>query len=313
MKTTGLHHVTAIASDPQRNLDFYAGALGLRLVKRTVNFDDPGSYHFYFGDTAGSPGTIITFFPWPHARRGRRGSGEVESTAYAIPAASTSYWLQRLKEHGAAAKTIRNDFDGEVIRVEDPDGTLIELVPTDAPVVTQPWSAVPEEYAIRGFHGVTALLHDTAPTAGVLTSLLGYQRVEEKNGRIRLQAPGSSREPGRYVDLIPDPDAPLGQMGAGTVHHIAFRAANDEAQAGIRKELADHGIHASPVMDRSYFHSVYFREPGGVLFEIATDNPGFATDESREELGQNLRLPSWMEKSRNRIAEILPPITLPTH
>jgi len=313
MKTTGLHHVTAIASDPQRNLDFYAGALGLRLVKRTVNFDDPGSYHFYFGDAAGSPGTILTFFPWPYARRGQRGSGEVESTSFAIPANSTSYWLARLKERGVSAKTIASDFDHEVLRMEDPDGTLIDLVPTHHTAATESWAAVPEEHAIRGFHGVSALLDDVHPTAGVLTSLLGYEQVAEKNGKVRLQARSTTDIPGRYIDLIPGPNAPLGHMGAGTVHHIAFRAANDEAQARIRGELVSHGLQASPVMDRSYFHSIYFREPGGVLFEIATDNPGFATDESREELGQNLRLPPWMEKSRDRIAEILPKITLPNH
>ncbi len=310
MKTTGLHHVTAIASDPQRNLDFYVALLGLRLVKRTINFDDPGSYHFYFGDAAGTPGSILTFFPWPNARKGVRGAGEVETTAFAIPTGSVGYWLERLKEHQVSTGRVTKRLGEEVIRFADADGMVIELVasPTsDANV----WagSTVPFEHSIRGLHSVTAALEDTSETATLLQDALGYKLVSQSENRTRLAVPGEAA--GRVVDLVEVSDAP-GRTAAGSVHHIAFRAADDAAQNAVREELLARGHHVSPVMDRSYFHSIYFREPGGVLFEIATDSPGFATDESPEELGTHLRLPAWMERSRPRIEEILPSITLPT-
>lgn len=312
MNITGLHHVTAIASDPQRNLDFYVGVLGLRLVKRTVNFDDPGSYHFYFADANGSPGTVITFFPWPNARRGRPGAGEVAATAFAIPEASVDYWLRRLSAHHVPAERAGRRFGANVIRLADPDGLRVELIPSPIPAAGQPWarSAVPAEHALRGFHGVTLALDDLEPTARLLTEAFGYRLAGEAGDRVRLSS-ADENAPGNCVDLLRlSPGAPAG-TAAGSVHHVAFRAADDDVQATFRRELGARGFGVSPVMDRTYFHSIYFREPGGVLFEIATDTPGFAIDESPERLGEELRLPSWMESSRPRIEAVLPPITLP--
>jgi len=309
MKLTGLHHVTAIASDPQRNLDFYAGVLGLRLVKRTVNFDDPGSYHFYFGDEAGSPGSILTFFPWPHARRGVRGAGEVEATAYTIPKNSVGYWLERLKAHGVNPGRVTPRFGEEVIRFADPDGMLVELIASDSSAT--PWAdgPVPAEHALRGFHGVTAVVSELEPTARLLTETFGYTLTAHDGNRSRYSAEGTAA--GRHVDLLHLPEEGPGRAGAGTVHHIAFRVPDDETQVEARRTIAALGHGVSPVMDRSYFHSIYFREPGGILFELATDGPGFSTDESTESLGEALKLPSWMETSRSRIEAILPTIQLP--
>ncbi len=311
MKITGLHHVTAIASDPQRNLDFHVGLLGLRLVKRTINFDDPGSYHFYFGDGEGRPGTILTFFPWPHARRGIRGAGEVEATAFAIPASSIGYWLERLKKHQVSISRTTTRFDEEVIRFADPDGMLVELIGSTQPASTALWldGPVPAEHAIRGFHSVTASLEDTEATARLLRDTFGYQLTGQADNRSRFALPGEA--PGRIIDLTEITDAAPGRTAAGSVHHIAFRVADDAAQRVWRDKLIDLGYQVSPVMDRTYFHSIYFREPGGVLFEIATDPPGFGVDESADQLGVNLQLPSWMETSRPRIEQILPTITLP--
>jgi glyoxalase family protein len=300
MKITGLHHVTAIASDPQRNLDFYAGVLGLRLVKRTVNFDDPGSYHFYFGDEAGSPGTILTFFPWPHARRGVRGAGEVEATAFAIPEHSLGHWQDRLKARGVSSDRRTNHFGEEVIRFADPDGMLIELTGT---------AGADPGHALRGFHGVTATVHAIEPTSRLLIETFGYRLVAEEGNRFRFSAEGGSV--GRHVDLLHCPDEGPGRSGAGSVHHIAFRVPDDQTQTAARRTLASFGYGVSPVMDRAYFHSIYFREPGGILFELATDGPGFTTDEKPETLGEALQLPSWMESSRSRIEAILPTIHLP--
>lgn len=300
MKLTGLHHVTAIAGDPQRNLDFYAGVLGLRLVKRTVNFDDPGSYHFYFGDETGSPGTILTFFPWPHARRGVRGTGEVEATAFAIPKNSTGHWLDRLKAHGVTLGGVTERFGEEVIRFADPDGMLIELIASESD---------DKGPALAGFHGITAALDERDATARVLTETLGYRLVGQEGNRSRYAAEADG--PGRFVDLLHLPHQGPGHSGAGSVHHIAFRVPDDATQATARRTIASLGLGVSPVMDRMYFHSIYFREPGGILFELATDGPGFATDETPETLGETLKLPSWMENGRSRIETLLPKIHLP--
>lgn len=305
-----LHHVTAIASDPQRNLDFYTGLLGLRLVKQTVNFDDPGSYHFYFGDAAGSPGTIMTFFPWPHARRGVRGSGEVGATAFAIPADSVGYWEERLKEYGVQKLAPR--FGETVLSVADPDGMIVELIATATRANVQPWTggSVPAEHAIRGFHSVTAVVDEAEGTARVLTESLGYKAAGVEGNRHRYVAANADAA-GAIVDLQVEPDLAPARTAAGSVHHIAFRVPDDAAQQVMRRKLVADGNAVSPVMDRTYFHSIYFREPAGVLFEVATDNPGFATDETPEELGLSLQLPYWMEPSRSRIEEVLPKIKLP--
>ena len=309
---TGLHHVTAIASDPQRTLDFYVGLLGLRFVKRTVNFDDPASYHFYFGDARGTPGTILTFFAWLGARRGVRGTGQIESPAFAIPPNSIGYWLDRFKEHHVPAEKTPARFGEEVIRFADPDGLVIELIASISSAGFEPWadSTVPVEHSLRGFHGVSIALEGYEQTATLLTETFGYRLVERLNNRFRLAAP-SEAGAGRIVDLLCRPDGSPGRVAAGSVHHIAFRARDDAEQLVWRERLVDLGYNVTPVIDRTYFHSIYFREPGGVLFEIATDPPGFTLDESLEELGDQLRLPPWLEPTRSQVEEVLPAIKVP--
>jgi glyoxalase family protein len=310
-KIPGLHHVTAIASDPQRNLDFYVGLLGLRFVKRTVNFDDPGSYHFYFGDNRGTPGTILTFFPWPGARRGMRGSGQIEATAFAISPDSVGYWLARFKQQHVTAEKISR-FGKEVIRFVDPDGLLIELIASSSPARVELWpeSPIPAEHALHGFHSVSAALEGYERTARLLTDSFGYRLIEESGNRFRFASLDDSA-PGRIVDLLCMPDTETGRVAAGSVHHIAFRARDEAEQLRWREHLVDLGYNVTPVIDRTYFHSIYFREPGGVLFEIATEPPGFTLDETLEELGNHLRLPPWMESARSQIETILPPIQVP--
>jgi glyoxalase family protein len=310
-KITGLHHVTAIASDPQRNLDFYIGLLGLRLVKRTVNFDDPGTYHFYFGDARGTPGTILTFFPWPGARRGSRGVAQIETTAFAIARDSAGYWLERFKKQHVTAEKTPARFGEEVIRFTDPDGLLLELIASgvEAGASTEFWddSPVPEEHSLRGFQGVSAALEDYEPTAKLLTESFGYRLVQESGNRFRFAAQ-SDAGAGRTVDLLYMPEGRAGNVAAGSVHHIAFRAKDAAEQLRWREHLVELGYHVTPVIDRTYFHSIYFREPGGILFEIATDPPGFTLDETIEELGSKLRLPPSMESARTQIEQGLPPI-----
>jgi glyoxalase family protein len=304
----GLHHVTAIASDPQRNLDFYTDVLGLRFVKRTVNFDDPGTYHFYFGDDAGSPGTILTFFPWPHAARGHAGAGEVTRTAFSVPLDSLEFWAQRLAEQGILVEHTGKRFEEQVLTFPDPDGMNIEIVGhADAGTAKAPrFAPVPPEHAIRGFFGVTLLEHRADETAAIL-NIMGFKKVAQAGNRQRFAADGHAL--GNHIDLLIDPAAKFGRAGAGSVHHIAFRASDDTAQKEWRTEIAKH-LQVTPVLDRTYFHSIYFREPGGVLFELATDPPGFALDEPIESLGEELRIPSWLESKRDYIEKRLVPITL---
>jgi glyoxalase family protein len=312
-KIRGLHHVTAIASDPQRNLDFYVGLLGLRFVKRTVNFDDPGTYHFYFGDNRGTPGTILTFFPWPGARRGIRGTGQVEATAFAIPSESVAYWLDRLKQQHVTAEKTSTRFGEEVIRLLDPDGLMIELIGSNSHGSVDPWpdSHVPADHAVRGFHSVSAALEGYEKTTRLLTETFGYRLADESGNRFRFISADDSAS-GRIVDLLCQPDIAMGRVAAGSVHHIAFRAKDQAEQLQWREHLVDLGYNVTPVIDRTYFHSIYFREPGGVLFEIATEPPGFMLDEKLEELGTHLCLPPWMESARSAIEQILPPIRVPT-
>src|SRR6476646_3358169 len=312
-KIPGLHHVTAIASDPQRNLDFYVGLIGLRFVKRTVNFDDPGTYHFYFGDRRGTPGTILTFFPWPGVRRGIRGTGQVEATAFAIPPDSIEFWVERLKEQHVTAEKTSTRFGEEVIRLIDPDGLMIELIGSISHGKIEPWpdSPIPAEHAVHGFHSVSAALEGYERTARLLTETFGYRLVDEYGNRFRFVS-GDDSAPGRIIDLLCQPDTAMGRVAAGSVHHIAFRAKDEAEQLQWREHLVDRGYNVTPVIDRTYFHSIYFREPGGVLFEIATEPPGFMLDEKVEELGTHLRLPPWMESTRSEIERILPPIQVPT-
>jgi glyoxalase family protein len=311
-KIPGLHHVTAIASDPQRNLDFYVGLLGLRFVKRTVNFDDPGTYHFYFGDRRGTPGTILTFFPWPGVRRGIRGTGQIESTAFAISPDSVGYWLERLKQQHVAAEKVPSRFGEEVIRFVDPDGLLLELIASNSPASVDMWpdSPVPSEHALRGFHSVSAALEGYEKTARLLIDTFGYRLIEESGNRFRFGS-NDDRAPGRIIDLLCLPDTSTGRGAAGSVHHIAFRARDEEEQLQWRERLVELGYNVTPVIDRTYFHSIYFREPGGVLFEIATEPPGFTVDETIDKLGTGLRVPPWLESARLQIEKILPPIQVP--
>jgi glyoxalase family protein len=304
----GLHHVTAIASDPQRNLDFYTAVLGLRFVKKTVNFDDPGTYHFYFGDDTGQPGTILTFFPWPHARRGIAGAGEVTHTAFSIPLDSTAYWQQRLSANGTPVELTGQRFGETVLTFVDPDGMKIELVEhfETVPVTPSRFSDVPAEYAIRGFFGLTMLQRYAAQTEAAL-GLLGFRKVAEEGNRLRFSAEGNAL--GNRVDIVVDPNAGYGLSGAGSVHHIAFRSADYEDQKEWLNVISQY-LHSSPVMERDYFRSIYFREPGGVLFELATDIPGFAIDEPVEILGESLRIPNWLNLNHEAIAKHLPQVEL---
>jgi catechol 2,3-dioxygenase-like lactoylglutathione lyase family enzyme len=309
---TGLHHVTAIASDPQRNLDFYADLLGLRLVKRTVNFDDLRTYHFYYGDGRGTPGTILTFFPWPNARRGGRGTGQIDATAFSTAPESFGYWLDRLKQNQVSAERMPKRFGEDVIRFTDPDGLLLELIASELQGEVEAWpeSSVPAEHSLRGFHSVSAALEGYERSARLLTEVFGYELVRDEANRFRFSARDATGA-GSLIDLLCMPDAQHARGGAGTVHHIAFRTRDDASQRACREQLVELGLNVSPVMDRTYFHSIYFREPGGILFEIATDPPGFTADETVEELGRDLRLPPWMEEARSQIEGVLPPITLP--
>lgn len=308
----GIHHVTAIASDPQRNLDFYARILGLRLVKLTVNFDAPDTYHFYFGDEAGHPGTILTFFPWPGARRGNHGTRQASMVAFSIPTGATGFWVDRLKQAGAAVSSTVRRFDEELIPFTDPDGLQLELIATSPAESVTPWQQgpIPPEVAVRGFYGITLLEEGFEATAELLGKTFGFRPTGETENRVRFEA--SSTQPGRRIDLISLPAASVGRMGAGIVHHIAWRTADDEQQRLWREKLVDLGLDVTPVLDRQYFHSIYFREPGGVLFEIATDPPGFAIDEGADCLGTSLKLPPWFEPQRAEIAPALPRLRLPT-
>ena len=303
----GLHHVTAIASDPQGNLDFYTQVLGLRFVKRTINFDDPGTYHFYFGDDIGAPGTILTFFPWPNASKGHRGAGEVIATAFSIPPGSLDFWVERLKGKDVAF-TEGHRFGSRLLSLQDPDGMILELIEHQEKQATRAprYSDVPAAYAIQGLYGVTLLERSLEGTEQVL-ELMGLAKLAEEAGVVRFAPEGEAF--GRFIDIKVDPKASMGRMGAGTVHHIAFRNVDDAAQAEWRKTISRH-LSVTPVQDRVYFHSIYFREPGGVLFEMATDNPGFLIDEPIENLGQALRIPAWYEPMREAIEARLTPITL---
>jgi glyoxalase family protein len=303
-----LHHVTAIAGNPQRNLDFYTEVLGLRFVKKTVNFDDPGTYHFYFGDDAGTPGTILTFFPWPHATRGTVGAGEVTHTAFSVPPASIAYWEQRLASKNVPLEHKEERMGETVLTFSDPDGMKIELVGhAESSVLKAPrFADVPVEHAIRGFFGVTMLERDARQTEAAL-ALLGFRKVAEEGSRLRFSAAGDAL--GNHLDVVVDPAAGRGRSGAGTVHHIAFRSEDYEDQKQWHAEISRH-LGVSPVMERDYFRSIYFREPGGVLFELATDNPGFAIDEPVEALGERLCLPAWLEPQRELAEQRLPPIML---
>jgi glyoxalase family protein len=303
----GIHHITAISSDPQRTLDFYTQVLGLRLVKLTVNFDDPGTYHFYFGDQVGSPGTILTFFPWPGVPQGPTGAGQVTSIAFEVPEASLDFWSKRLSDRAVTVGGTEERFGEPVVRFRDPDGLWLELVgvPHAANRPIAPNSAIPMTHAVREFHSATLSQRDAAGTEQMIT-FMGYTRIAETGNRIRYHAGGRDAA---IIDLVLEPKSAPGDLGAGIVHHIAFRTPTDDDQQRWRTELLSRVRYVTPVIDRMYFHSIYFREPGGILFEIATDPPGFETDESVEHLGERLMLPPWLEPSRADLERRLPRLT----
>jgi catechol 2,3-dioxygenase-like lactoylglutathione lyase family enzyme len=307
---TGIHHITAICGDPQRNLDFYRGLLGLRLIKLTVNFDDPGTYHLYYGDGAGHPGTILTFFPWPDAPKGRPGNGQVTQTSFAVPGNALDFWANRLRHAGVAVGEPQRRFDEEVLSFHDPDGMGVELVGTSAvdKQLVNENGPVPVDVAIHGFHSATLSEGGYLKTAKLLTDTMGFHLRGEEQNRFRYVSP--SRGPAGVVDVLCAPEHTQGRMGVGTVHHIAWRTGDDLQQLEWLTELQN-SYNVSPVMDRKYFHSIYFREPGNILFEIATDPPGFAVDEPLEHLGTHLVLPPWLERDRTRIEAALPKLNLP--
>jgi len=308
----GVHHVTCITADVQRNVDFYVSVLGLRFIKKTVNFDVPDTYHLYYADWIGTPGTAMTFFGWPHLPWRAQGAGQIREVSFAIPPAALDFWSARLRELGVEADRSPR-FGTEVITFSDPDQMKLELVaeaPTDGR--WQPWPDGPVEpdNQIRGFHSVTLLENELVPTARFLEQTMGFRASGEDAGRFRFQTGEGGA--GATVNVVHDPEAPRGQEAVGTVHHVAWRARDDAHEVEWRQHIIDAGGQITPVIDRKYFHSIYFREPGGVLFEIATDGPGFTVDETPEELGSGLQLPPQYEDRRDNLNFNLPPLTVPT-
>ena len=303
----GLHHVTTIASDRRRTLEFYSGVLGLRLVKLTVNYDDPGTYHCYLGDETGRPGSLLTFFPWPDGERGRQGVGQVGEIGLAVPRGSLGFWIARLLTRGVAYEGPTRRFDEQVLAVRDPDGLLLEIVATARADAVEPWrdGPVTAKHAIRGLHGVTIWEDGDRGTVSLLAETLGFALSGDEGTRVRLQS--GDRGIGTVVDLRRAPGFWGGGEGVGTVHHVAFRVPDAERLHVVRQRLLDLGLDPTEIVDRRYFQSVYFREPGGVLFELATDGPGFTVDEGPDALGGALQLPPWLEADRERILAALPP------
>lgn len=310
-ETSGLHHVTAIGSDPQRNIDFYISGLGLRLVKKTVNFDDPSTYHLYYGDDSGRPGSLMTFFPWKGIRPGTIGAGQSTTTAFSVPAGSIGWWKSHFGALGIESDVTTEDSTEERLSLRDPDGLQLDLVASAETDPRDPWdsASVPAEYAVRGQHSSVLTVRDPSGTARVLTEDLGMRLVSEQGDRLRFAA--GEGLPGRIVDVIASPGASTGVTAGGTVHHIAFRVPDHETQQLWRDQLVDRGYAVTAILDRQYFTSIYFREPGGVLFEIATDTPGFAIDEPLLELGRSLKLPPWLEPSREAIEHSVVPVRIP--
>lgn len=302
----GLHHITAIAGDPQQNYDFYTKVLGLRLVKKTVNFDDPQTYHFYFGTEEGTPGTILTFFPWPRVKRGQNGPGMASEIAFSVPEGSLTFWMDRFdKMHVSHGKPSLR-FGEEMLYFRDPDGLNLSLTVAKTNDNRKPWQVegIPATAAIKGFHSVNILLKDKTATAAILTEILNYEFVGQEGNIYRYKS--KSVDNAAIVDIFEFPSAQPGIGAGGTIHHVAFRVHNEDTLMSIRKTVVERGLHITEKIDRQYFYSLYFREPGGVLFEIATDNPGFNTDEIIEDLGSSLKLPPQYEPAREAIEKGLP-------
>ena len=305
----GLHHITAIAGDAKRNYDFYTRILGLRLVKKTVNFDDPETYHFYFGDQAGTPGTILTFFPWGNrVKQGRRGTQQVTEIGYAVPAGSLGFWKERLEANNVIFNNVGEKFGEQYLTFLDPDGLKLELTVPATPDKRTPWETdeVKAEHATRGFHHITITTNKMDATARILTEVFGYQLLQQDVNRYRFIT--DAVEQAALVDIVEAPGESIGVVAGGSVHHVAFRVKDEATLMHFREKVAGQGLHITEKIDRNYFYSLYFREPGGVLFEIATDNPGFATDETVATLGSGLKLPPQYEGYRDRIEQVLPPL-----
>jgi len=305
-KILGLHHITAIAGDAKRNFDFYSKVLGLRFIKKTVNFDDPGTYHFYFGDEVGSAGTILTFFPWGEGiQQGRKGSGMATEIGYSVPKGSLDFWQKRFEKYNVIYNKPAEKFGEKYLTFLDPDGLKLELIESKTDDNRKAWETdeVKADVATKGFHNITLTLNSIKATAAILTDIFGYKLIDQEVNRYRYAT--DAVENATIVDLVELPEEKRGLNANGTIHHVAFRVPNDEILMKFREKIEDYGLQITPQIDRQYFHSLYFREPGGVLFEIATDNPGFTVDESLEELGQNLKLPAQYEPQREAIEKHL--------
>jgi glyoxalase family protein len=307
----GVHHITAISGDLQPNIDFYSGILGMRFIKQTVNQDDPFTYHLYYGDSLGRPGSVMTFFPWPGARRGTKGVGQVTAIPFSIPENAIDYWMNRFAEHTVDFSGPTKRFNETVLSLRDPDGLELELVTNPNIKDFEVWnnSIIPREFAILGFYGATITLKKKAATENLIRDVFGFQFVGSEGSRHRYKADSDSSA--GTVDLVELPEVSFGQVAVGSVHHIAWRVPDVEEQEKWRQKISDLGFQVTPIINRFYFQSVYFRERGGVLFEIATDGPGFAVDESEDQLGNKLVLPPWLEKNREVIEKNLPAIKVP--
>ena len=304
-KILGLHHITAIAGNAQRNYDFYTKTLGLRMVKKTVNFDDPKTYHFYFGDETGTPGSILTFFPWERVKKGKNGVGMATEIGYSVPEGSLDFWKKRFEKNGVEFGKTREQFGEKFLPFRDPDGLNLKLIVPKHEDDREAWETdeIKSDVALKGFHSVTLTLYNVGPTAGILTDIFDYELEEKEDNFYRYKT--SAVENAAIVDIHEDPTAERGINAGGTNHHIAFRVEDEETQMYFREKIMEKGLQITEKIDRDYFFSLYFREPGGVLFEIATDNPGFTRDEDLEELGSSLKLPAQYEGSRDRIEKLL--------
>ncbi|WP_415328157.1 ring-cleaving dioxygenase [Chryseobacterium sp. MMS23-Vi53] len=304
----GLHHITAIADNAKRNLDFYTKVLGVRLVKKTVNFDDPGTYHFYFGNEEGTPGTILTFFPWEGIGKGTNGSGLATHIGYSVPKGSLEFWKNRLKNFNVNVEE-GEIFGEKLISFQDPDGLQLQFIESSTSDDRKVWTIndIKDENALKGFHNITLTLRKADPTIKVLTDILGYDLQKQDGKRYRFAT--DAIETANLVDIIENDKILAGRNAAGTNHHVAFRVKDDNVLMEFREKVLSAGLNITPKIDRDYFYSLYFREPGGVLFEIATDNPGFTVDEPLSELGTNLKLPKQHEGLREKIEEVLPKLS----
>lgn len=302
----GIHHITAIAGKAKRNVGFYTKTLGLHLVKKTVNFDDPNTYHLYYGDKVGTPGTILTFFPWEGITAGRKGARQVTEIGYSVPENSLDFWLKRLEDHNVIYNKVSEKFGEQYLSLLDPDGLKLELTVAKNQDTRLPWETdeIKAENALKGFHSITITTNKMQPTADVLTGVLGYRLLEQHVNRYRFI--NDNVDNANIVDLVEVAGEVAGHVAGGSVHHVAFRVKDEKTLMEYRDRVAKLGLHITDKIDRNYFYSLYFREPGGVLFEIATDNPGFAVDESVEELGTHLMLPAQYEVQRSQIEQVLP-------